>query len=93
MTFRIDSVHCKTGSWQWEIKGLKGHGIYCSLGTDEKGCGLYQIEMQQREQILPPERFEIPPGTEKAEANRLLAKALNDIGWGPQVDQRANIIL
>lgn len=94
MTFRIDSVHCKTGSWQSEIKGLMDHGIYCRLGTDEKGCGLYLVERPEREQILPPERFAIPSGTEKMpEANRLLAEALNSIGWGPQVDHCGNIIL
>lgn len=65
----------------------------CTLGTNEKGCGIYLIERRERELILPPERFVIPPGTEKAGANRLLAETLNSIGWGPQVDQCGNIIL
>lgn len=92
MTFRIDASRENAGCWKWEIKGLRGRGIYCTLGTNEKGCGLYLTEMQEREQILAPEIFVIPRGTGSAGAKLLLAEALKSIGWGPQVDQRGNII-
>jgi hypothetical protein len=92
MTFRIDAVHENACHWHWEIKGLGGQGIYCALETNAEGRGLYLLDRLEQQPILAPEIFSISHGAGKAEANCLLAQALNGLGWGPQVDQRGEII-
>lgn len=98
VTFRINATYENSNRWHWDIKGLRGKGVYCRLGTAENGCGLYLLMdsldrwLESGEQILSPDTFEIPSGTEKAGANFLLAQALKSIGWGPQCDQRGDII-
>lgn len=93
MTFRIDVVERRnTDQWCWQVKGLYGQGIHGILVTGADGDGLYLWELWEQTLILAPEAFAIPHGVQEAEANRLLAAALNSLGWGPQVDQRGNIV-
>lgn len=93
MTFRIDHVfkqHSgieRVGRWEWHIKGLGGHGIYCTLSTGANGHGLYLVNLPEHEQILGPGLFAVPPEASYSEAKEILVKALLGMGWGPEVDQ------
>lgn len=100
MTFRIDYLHRREGTdaWSFDIKGIEGRGVYGRLLTDAEGRGLYLedegllIPIQLGTKLLSAAEFCVPPNTSKAEATRLLALALHRMGWGPQVDQRNQIM-
>ena len=96
MTFRIDYIRRRhEDEWEFDIKGIEGRGVYGIVLTDGKGRGLYLKGPEpdfppsfNRRELLPPEEFRVPPDATPEEATRLLAVALNRIGWGPEVDQR-----
>lgn len=97
MTFRIDRVVKHTsiervGRWEWDIKGLEGHGIYCTLSTGENGQGLYLVNLAEHEQIIESSRFAVPLKATHVEAREILASALYGMGWGPEVDQQNKIM-
>lgn len=100
MTFRIDYLHRSEGTdaWSFDIKGIEGRGVYGRLLTDAEGRGLYRqdeehlIPIQLGTKLLSSAEFCVPPNTSKAEATRLLSLALHRLDWGPQVDQRNQLM-
>lgn len=94
MTFRIDYSRRHEGEWEFRIKGIEGKGVYGAVLTDGNGRGLYlkgfepELPPFNRQELVPPEGFHVPPEATPEQANRLLAVTLNRLGWGPEVDQR-----
>ena len=98
MTFRIDLVELNKDGWGFNIKGIKGAGVYGDLQTGHDGSGLYLIQLselfewEEVEQLLSEEEFKIPLGSTREEAARILARGLHRLGWGPELDQLHRII-
>lgn len=103
MTFRIDHVRQRNGTWLFDIKGIQGQGVYGTLLTDGQGKGLYLMSSEipiptagskitncdlRGSLICSPEEFWIPAETSTTSVGRILAEALLRLGWGPEVDQR-----
>jgi len=94
MTFRINSVgRLKNGKWRCSIKGVEGRGIYGWVLTDPSGRGLELdcLEVDTK-LLLPTDAFYIPDTADNEEATALFAKALENIGWGPEVDKAFNAV-
>jgi Fe-S-cluster-containing hydrogenase component 2 len=91
MTFCIDIVTRDQRNdnlgWHFEIKGLRGRGIYCDLKTDNTGHGLWVIEEcpDKYVQLLSTDDFEIPETATRWHARKKLAMALIALAWGPEV--------
>lgn len=93
MTFRIDSIAHRT-AWTASVKGVNGKGVYGRLRTNNAGFGLIlESAPEHDERILFSETaFYIPELSTEAEAAALLSKSLKDLGWGPEVDGKFNIL-
>ncbi|TCV85823.1 hypothetical protein [Sulfurirhabdus autotrophica] len=91
MAYRIDNVSENTGIWCWKVKGINGKGVYGTLTTGLNGRGLYQVNMGIRHTLIIPERFHVPPDLPTGEASLLLGLALDQMGWGPEVNQEGEI--
>lgn len=87
MPFRIDFVSEKAGIWCWRIKGINGRDVYGTLSTGENGRGLYQVAIGSRRTLVIPERFYVPTNLPNGEANLLLALVLEQMDWGPELNQ------
>ena len=95
MTYRIDYVSKSKipgYAWCFEIKGFEGRGEYITMYTDQDGRKLYSFASTSIELITGTEAFEVPTDATKAEAYRALALFLDQLGWGPMVDQAGNIV-
>jgi hypothetical protein len=96
MTIRIDSVKRVdqadgTFMWRLSVKGLEGEGIYFTAMTGPNGKGLYSdraagsyLPDSSSFEILPPERFSVPPTCEAEHVVHRVAAALVAVGWGPE---------
>ncbi len=102
MTFSIDRVRNRNGTWLFDIKGIRGQGVYGTLLTDSQGKGLHLMTSElpssmfsskvtncdlRQPVICAPDEFRIPEATSMQSASLLLADALLKLGWGPEVDQ------
>jgi hypothetical protein len=95
MTYRIDLVKKSTipsYAWRFEIKGFEGRGEYVTLYTDQDGRKLYSLGSIDLVLVAGTEAFEVPKEASVAEAYRALALFLDQLGWGPMVDQAGNIV-
>jgi hypothetical protein len=98
MTFRIDSVSkidLNGECWLFEIKGYEGRGEYMTLYTDVEGRTPRPISAPpgQTAGVIPgTEAFFVPITATKAVAQATLAQQLQQLGWGPMVDQAGNFV-
>lgn len=88
MTFRIDWVEREQNGWRFNIKGIKGAGVYGDLQAGHDGSGLYLIQLselfkwEEVEQLLSEEDFNIPLDATKQEAARILARGASSARLG-----------
>ncbi|WP_148290872.1 hypothetical protein [Sulfuricella denitrificans] len=87
MPFRIDNVSQKASVWYWRIKGIDGRDVYGTLSTGQNGRGLYQVAIGFTRILVVPERFYVPSNLPSGEACLLLALTLEQMDWGPEVNQ------
>ena len=94
MTFRIDSLEKRKTYWSASIKGVEGAGVYGRLKVGNSGRGLTLLSAPEHDErvLLNEKAFTIPENATKDEALLLLSDALNDLGWGPEVDNHHRII-
>jgi hypothetical protein len=95
MTYRIDDVRKpknQSHAWEFNIKGFEGRGEYVTMCTDQDGRKLHKFELINFELIPGTEAFEVSKDATKAEAHRALAMFLDQLGWGPMVDDNGNIV-
>jgi hypothetical protein len=97
MTFRFDRITFETaprhpfcGCWTISFKGVCGKGVYGRLATTQDGLLLLHNMSDDRELIVPG--FVIPVGADKQTVSRCIAQALLALDWGPEVDQRGNVV-
>lgn len=73
--------------WTWWLRGIARTQRYGIVGTDEQGRGLYLFRADgdrspERELLVDPAAFEVPADSREADACRMLAAALEALGWG-----------
>jgi hypothetical protein len=98
MTFRIDRITFNTsednqlfGSVSCSFKGYEGRGEYANLCAMPGGLYFLPPGISFEYLMLVP-GFEIPAGADRQTASRCFAKALHELGWGPEVDQNGNVV-
>lgn len=90
--FRIECVLPKCPEsrnlWAWSVKVPSG--LYETLATGDKGCGLYIRKLARSpdeplfhlSQLLAEEEFFVPENATKEQSICLLEKSLEKLGWG-----------
>lgn len=97
MTFRIDRVFLlPDGRWTFDVKGIRGRGVYGTLESNPGGCGLFILAAPgaiSRNTLVSEEIRLLPPDCSFSAAVQRVAAVLLVLGWGPEVDDREALSL
>ena len=91
MTFRVDYIRVRhePGGWHlWvDFKGFRGAGVYAvaELRMDSAALVITST-MDCTQQVTVP--VEPPQTLEESELRSWFARTLNELSWGPELDQR-----